>query len=196
MLVIGAAVVAAALAAAAVANRGDSITIGKSSTDGGAFTDTEWNALKQRLARNGFRASSVHVVSFADRGFVLLAATRRAGSTCFMPVQGTTVQATVCHLTKPLTTFSVRRQITPIDSDGHSFRFPSTAVVGILRPDVASVSARWTISGPESAQYLTLVSAAGARVFGYTFRGTSVELVAHSRGGKVAARLMLPTRAS
>jgi hypothetical protein len=196
MLVVGAALAAAALAAVAVADRGDSITIGEISPDGGAFTDTEWNALKQQLARNGFRASSVHVVGFADPEFVLLAATRLSGSTCFMPVQGTAVRATVCHLTKPLTTFSVRRQITPIDSDGHTVRIPSTAVVGILRPDVASVSARWTVSGRESAQYLTPLSAAGARVFGYTFRGTSVELVAHSRSGKVAARLTLPTRAT
>jgi hypothetical protein len=197
MLVVGAAVVAAALAAVAVADRGDSITIGTSSPSGGAFTDTQWNALKQQLAQDGFRAGSVHVVGAADPGFVLLAATRVSGSTCFMPVQGMAVRATVCHLTKPLTTFSVRTPVTPIDSNGHSVRVPSTGVVGILRPDVASVSARWTTGrGPESVQYLEPVIAAGARVFGCVFFGNSVVLVAHSRGGKVVARLTLPTRGS
>jgi hypothetical protein len=196
MLVVGAAVVASALAAAAVANHGTPAVIGEVSPSGNAFTDRQWDALKQRLAQKGFRASSVHVVGFGDPEFVLLAATRVSGSTCFMPVQGTAVGAAVCHLTKPLTIFSARRQITPIDSAGHTVRIPSTAVVGILRPDVASVSARWTTSGHESAQYLTPLSAAGVRVFGNAFRGTSVVLLAHSRSGKVAARLTLPPRAN
>jgi len=160
------------------------------------FADTQWNALKQQLAQNGFRASSVHVASAADRGFVLLAATRPSGATCFVPVQGMTARATVCHLTKPLTTFSVRSHFTGIGADGRSHRLPSTAVVGILRPDVASVAAHWTVSGRENVQYLTPLMATGARVFGWTFRGTSVVLVAYNRSGKVAARLTLPLRAN
>jgi hypothetical protein len=196
MLVVGAAVVASALAAAAVANHGKPEVIGEVSPSGNAFTDTEWDALKRQLAQKGFRASSIHVVSGADPGLVLLAATRPSGATCFVPVQALAVRATVCHLTKPLTTFSMRSHFTQIGADGRGHQVPSTAVVGILRPDVANVAAHWTVSGRENVQYLTPLIAAGARVFGWGFRGTSVVLVAHSRSGKVVARLTLPARAN
>jgi hypothetical protein len=90
-----------------------------------------------------------------------------------------------------LTTFSARSHVTETGSDGRSRQIVSTDVVGILRPDVASVAARWTVHGQEIVQFLAPLTAPGARVFGSSFSGSSVSLIARGRSGKVEARLVL-----
>jgi hypothetical protein len=195
ILLLGA-VLSASLGTFAFAARGETDAV-EPSASWGAFTTAGWETVKKRVAHRGFTPASIRVVSATggrQEGDVLalLAASRSSGSTCFIPVHGLTLKASVCHLAKPVTVFSARGHFTEVAPDGQRRSVATTEIVGLVRSTVTSIAVGRTTLGRPNTQGQPLLEAPGAFVFGGGFRGASVTLVARDASGHVVTRLELP----
>jgi hypothetical protein len=108
-IVLALGLVAAVVTAGAFARAGRSdFQPSKPQPGWGMFSAAEWKTLSLRLERRGFDAAGIRLVGATDttkgRAFGLLAGRSRTGTTCVVPVTGTTLGATVCRLTRPFIT--------------------------------------------------------------------------------------------
>jgi hypothetical protein len=197
MILLLGALLSASLGAFVLAAHGETDVV-KPSASWGAFTTAGWVTVKQRVANRGFTPGSIRVVSATGGqqegdGLALLSASRSSGSTCFIPVQGLTLKASVCRLARPVTVFSVQGHFTEVTPDGHRRSVAMTEIVGLVRPTVTSVVVSWTALGRSNTQGQPLLVAPGAFAFGGGFRGKSATLVARNASGHVLTRLDLPS---
>ena len=190
-------VLAGSLGGFALANRGSAATL-KPSAAWGMFTDTTWEKIKGRVASRGFRPASVRVISAAggqqdrDTGFSMLAASRPSGATCFIAVRRTTLGASICRLTKPVTVFAMSDTFTELTSNGRKHSVVTTILVGLARPDVSGVAVSFMSFGRPWLQGQALLPASGGiHTFAGGYRGASATLVAFGVGGQALDRLAL-----
>jgi hypothetical protein len=197
ILVVGV-LLAASLGGFVLLDRGQASGF-KPLASGGVFTPAVWERVKQRVARRGFDPASIHVLTSAGgpqggKTLTLLGASRPSGAHCFIVARGTTLDASICRLAKPVTVFTARDQFYEIGATGQGHSFPATDAIGLIRRDVASVVMRWKISGRPNVQGLPLFDVSGGRAFGFAFRGTSGTLLVRDAHGKTVSRLDLAPR--
>jgi hypothetical protein len=192
MLALG--LVAAVAVGAGFAREGKPQCCSKPLASWGIFTPAQWSSLKSTIARRGFDAASIRVVSSTaianSRPFALLAATSRTGATCVIPVEGSTLGATTCRLSKPLLLFTTPDTWTDPTAPGvpvHTVQ--ATAVLGLVRPDVTGVVARDNL-GHTTGVALVPAGRMGAFAAGF---GDVTSLSAYGAHGRVLARLTLRT---
>lgn len=164
------------------------------SPSGGVFTSAAWKSLTKRVAQRGFTAAGVRVVTAtggqqSGHTLALLAASRPAGATCFIPVRGTALGASICRLTRPLTVFALRDHFAEVGRDGRRKLVAATEVVGLVRPGVASVAVRSTAVGRPSVQGQPLFAVPGGLAFGGGFRGVAATVIARGSSGEIVSRL-------
>ena len=138
----------------------------------GAFTPAQWDTVTTAIARRGFDATSVQVVSAAGtpdgRPFALVAATRHGAAGCVLPVNGVHVGAAICRMTKPLVIFTTPDTWHDAAAPGVPARVVhATAVMGLARRDVAWLA---THDDAGRAQGMPLLQAGPMRAFAGSFR--------------------------
>jgi hypothetical protein len=192
MLALGVALAAAT--AGAFARAGHSEFTSETRPGWGMFTPAEWKTLSLGLERRGFEPASIHLVGVTDtsdgRPLGLVAGRSRTGATCVTPVKGTTLDATVCKLAKPLVLFTAPQ----IWKVGAAFGTPAhvmhaTAVLGIARHDVASIVVEDSLEHPTG---VTLIQTGRLLTFTSGYReATSMRVYDTKR--RLLAHLVLRT---
>jgi hypothetical protein len=174
LLAVGAAVIVA-LGGFAFAHRGSAAPF-RPSASWNMYPPPTW----QRLVRRT-RLADVHVVaadSKLDGTPVTLLAGTRGSATCFVATVGLRLVHPVCNPAAPLTVFHV--------SDG-----PFVDVVGVARPDIASVAETVQLEGKPSTSGVALVAAGRYFTFGWGARGGAETLIARDARNRVLARIHL-----
>jgi hypothetical protein len=137
-----------------------------------------------RLERRGFTAARTRVVEAVgeqrQRPFALVAATSASGRTCFVPVRGISLGATLCHMTKPVVLWT---------APDHWHHLRLTNVLGVARRDVVGISIDQRSGGYPHTQGLPLIEDSGRLTFAGGFADASV-LRARDARGRVLFRLI------
>jgi hypothetical protein len=167
MLAVGA-LLAVSLGGVVLAKRGSSAPF-KPSPSWGVFTPAQWSSVSAGIEQRGFPAAGIRVVQAVGeqgrRPFALIAATSARGPTCFVPVRGVALGATVCRIAKPVVLWTEPDR-------WHGIRV--TNVLGLARHDVVGVSADQVLGGRRSVAGLVLVSGPGPSTFAGGFAHLSV----------------------
>jgi hypothetical protein len=187
-------VVLAAVTAGAFARTGHSEFTTETQPGWGMFTPAEWKTLSLRIERRGFDPASIRLVGVTDasdgRPFGLVAGRSRRGTTCVTPVRGTTLDATVCKLTKPLVLFTAPQTW----KVGAAFGTPAhvmhaTAVLGIARHDVAGIVVEDSLEHPTG---VTLIETGRLLTFTSGYRDATSMRVYNTKG-RLLTHLVLRT---
>jgi len=160
---------AAALAGVAFAKRDAGGTV-RPTASWNMYSATQWSRFAMRSRLHGLHV--VAATSKWDGTPVALIAGTRSGRTCFVPATGTALGATVCRFDRPLTLIRVRDR-------------GWNELLGIARPDVASVAQTSTSSTGPWTSGEPLVRAGRAYVFAGGGSGKLTRVVARDRRGRV-----------
>jgi hypothetical protein len=105
---------------------------------GWLYSAKEWNAVQRTFARRGFEADSVDVVTAIPlangQQFAMISARSSDGRTCLAVARGTSLGATICHVSKPLLVFYARDTCAACAPSGPPLE--TRSILGLARGDV------------------------------------------------------------
>jgi hypothetical protein len=187
-MILALGVVAIAGVGAFAATQGRSSSSPKTPASWGLYSSEQWNAVTARLAQRGFSRGSVRVVTGTKlsngQPFALIGG-RSAGRACFAVSRGSTLGATICRFSKPVTVFSAPDRCAACSPGG-----PATKTRSILALVRADVTVTMVHQGRESG--IGVVPAGKGFAFNFSFVRSGDRLRARDASGRVLANISFP----